>query len=109
MAKTTREYDYNIWGTEDHIYLTAYELQEDITGQADYLILNASRYTTIGWAAHDKANREIIKFLIGDVDDRFIFTDYDDWISIGELLVTDTPPEIKRWLDALPEYEVANG
>lgn len=110
MTKTTREYDYNIWATEDSLFLTAYELKEDITGQADYLILNPSRYQSIKWVIGDPKNETIIKFLVSpELADNADLTDYDDWVTLSDLLTEDTPPEIKRWLDALPEYEVYVG
>lgn len=109
MRKTIREYDYNIWSTGESLFLTAYELKEDISGQADWLILNPSRYQSIKWVIGDPKNRGIIEFLVSpDLVDEDL-TDYDEWVTLSDLLVEQTPPEIKRWLDQLPEYEVANG
>lgn len=115
--KITREYDYNIWSTGESLFLTAYELKEDITGEADYLILNASRYQSISWVIGDPKNAEIIDYLvhfetIGDCEDwsSWDFTDYDDWTHLAALEDSPgMPMEIRRWLDQLPEYEVYVG
>jgi hypothetical protein len=108
--KTTREYDFNVWSTGEKIFLTAYELKEDITGQADWLILNASRYQSISWVVGDPKNAAIIEWLTGDLKwDGVDFTDYDEWTHLASLEDANPPMEIKRWLDQLPEYEVYVG
>lgn len=106
-TRTIREYDYNIWSTGESLFLTAYELMEDATGQADHLILNASKYISIKWVIGDPKNKDIITFLVQDRDwANWDFEDYDDWVTLSQLDNADTPKEIKRWLDMLPEYEV---
>lgn len=114
--RITREYDYNIWSNGDSLFLTAYELREDITGQADYLILNESRYTTIGWVINEHKNKKIIQYLlsVGGNNSKgwemWDFTDYDDWTHLAALEdAPGMPKEIRRWLDALPDYEVTYG
>ena len=114
--KTTREYDYNIWSDGNSLFLTAYELMVDITGQADYLILNPSRYATIGWVINDHSSKGMIQYLLSidgfmaNTWEQWDFTDYDDWTHLGALENGENMPmEIRQWLDSLPEYEVANG
>lgn len=107
----TREYDFNIWSTGESLFLTAYELKEDITGQADYLILNASRYQSISWVIGDPKNAEIVQWLVGDLGQyNYDLKDYDDWTHLAALEDSPgMPMDIKRWLDQLPEYEVYVG
>lgn len=108
--KTTREYDFNIWSTGEKIFLTAYELKEDITGQADYLVLNESRYTSISWVIGDPKNKEIVEWLAPSAAMlNADLTDYDDWTHLAALEDANPPMEVKRWLDSLPEYEVYVG
>lgn len=104
----TREYDYNIWSTGESLFLTAYEVMVDVTGQADYLILNPSRYQSISWVIGDPKNAEIIQWLAGDLEwGGMDWTDYDDWTHLAALEDSPGMPlEIRRWLDQLPEYEI---
>ena len=99
----TKEYDYNVYVSEDVLSLCAYEQELSATGQ---LQTRTDKYKTLKIELTE-ANHEEIAYLLNTEDwqDDNEWNEYDSWHDLNYLIEGDTPEVIKNWLDKLPEYE----
>lgn len=99
------DYDYNIHSSDpSSITLTAYRQYYDASDD-NWIRTDTSKYLSITFT-FPTHTREI-EYLLGDLYiNQYPLTDYDDWVDNVFLFANDAPPLIKKFMDALPTYEM---
>lgn len=107
MFELTKEYDYNVYVYDGMVSLSAYQQE---VNQFGHVQTRTDVYHTLKFD-FDESNREEISYLLNSEDwpdDYEYWEEHDEWVSLDDLTMGDTPEAIKNFLDNLPGYVMNN-